>query len=112
MTSILIDPVEFLKGSSWTGSYEIWMEVTNKKKVLYDAKSLYNIILQGAPNLEVLALSIAGVHAVFSLEYAYRFLKNWQVFYWNYNALKNAELNENLKIEKNEKELSQVCTHE
>ena len=37
LTSILIDPVAFLKGSSWTGSYEIWMEVTNKKKVLYDA---------------------------------------------------------------------------
>ena len=40
------------------------------------------------------------------------FLKNRQVFYWNYSALKNAELNENLKIEQNEKELSQVCTHE
>jgi hypothetical protein len=35
VASILIDPVVFLKGSRWTGSYEIWMEVTNWEKMLF-----------------------------------------------------------------------------
>ncbi len=36
---------------------------------------------------------------------SFRVLKNWQIFYWYYSALKVAELNENLKSSKMDKNL-------
>jgi hypothetical protein len=57
-------------------------------------------------SLSVFKFSLLALH-----QFSCFFLKNRQVFYWNYSALKNAELNKNLKIEQNEKELRQVNDH-
>jgi hypothetical protein len=58
LTSIVIDPVAFLKGRGWTGSYEIWMEVLTRHKLHVGVKTTQTIS-QEAPSMEVLALSIS-----------------------------------------------------